>query len=125
MPALPWTRGPASIRARLVLLVLAVWIPAALGLALQTRDAYRNQEQAAREGLRQLALALNFSVESELDRRHVLAQALAASPLLRAGDIGGFERLARQAVQGTGLQAMLVDRTHQHLFTGRPGRESA
>ena len=125
MSALPWPRSPASIRARLVLLVLAVWLPAAIGLGLQTRDAYRNQEQAAREGLRQLALALNFAVESELDRRQVLAQALASSPLLKARDIAGFDRLARLAVQGTGLNVMLVDRTHQHLFTGRPERQEA
>jgi HAMP domain-containing protein len=125
MSALPWPRSPASIRTRLVLLVLAVWIPAAIGLALQTRDAYRGQERSAREDLRQLALALNFAVESELDRRQVLAQALAASPSLRARDIPGFDRQARMAVQGTGLNAMLVDRTHQHLFTGRPERRAA
>jgi CheY-like chemotaxis protein len=44
-------RAVASIRSRLILLVLAVWVPAAAGLALQARSTYLQQEKLARDNV--------------------------------------------------------------------------
>ena len=48
MPTFPRPRPPASIRARLILLVRAVWVPAAAGLALQAGAIYRQEDAGAR-----------------------------------------------------------------------------
>ncbi|TFZ07862.1 ATP-binding protein [Ramlibacter humi] len=109
----------ASIRARLILLVLALWLPAVAGLGLQARDTYLREEAAARDDLRQLAGSLAHSAEAELDRRMVLARVLAASPSLRTRDLAAFHAQAREAVEGTGLNVMLVDRTRQRLHTAQ------
>jgi signal transduction histidine kinase/CheY-like chemotaxis protein len=113
----------ATIRARLVLLVLAVWLPAVAGLALQARDAYLREEQSARERLRQQATALTYAAEAELDRRELLARGLAASPSLRARDIDAFAREARQALAGTPHAVLLVDREWQAINTLVADRE--
>ncbi|MBE7368100.1 ATP-binding protein [Ramlibacter pallidus] len=111
------SRPAASIRSRLVLLLLALWLPAVIGLGLQARAAYLREEEATRDELRQQASALSFAVQAELDRRLTLARALAALPALKARDLRAFERDARLAVQGTTDSVMLVDRTQQFVYT--------
>jgi signal transduction histidine kinase len=110
-------RPPASIRSRLVLLLLALWLPAVIGLGLQARAAYLREEEAARDALRQQATALSFAVQAELDRRVSLAKALASLPSLRARDFAVFERAARAAVEGTADAVLLVDRGRQYVHT--------
>ncbi|MGV3570817.1 MAG: ATP-binding protein [Ramlibacter sp.] len=111
------SRQPASIRSRLVLLLLALWLPAVVGLGLQARAAYLREEEAAREELRQQATALSFAVQAELDRRVTLARALASLPSLKARDFEAFDRDARLAVSGTTDTVMLVDRERQYVYT--------
>ncbi|HEY1228387.1 MAG TPA: hypothetical protein VGF26_13810, partial [Ramlibacter sp.] len=118
---LPFTsRRPASIRARLILLVLAVWVPAVVGLGLQARSTYVQQERLLRDNVRQVAGNLNSAIESELDKRRVLAQALAVTRAVRERDFVQFDRQARQAAAGSGASVMLVDRTQQYVYTGLP-----
>ncbi|MCE3269790.1 MAG: hypothetical protein K0S57_187 [Ramlibacter sp.] len=111
---------PASIRSRLVLLLLALWLPAVIALGLQARGAYLREEAAARGELQQQASALSFAVQAELDRRVSLARALASLPSLKARDFQAFERVARLATEGTGDSVFLVDRTRQYVFTAQP-----
>lgn len=105
----------------MILLVLAVWVPAVVGLALQARSTYVRQDRLARDSLRQVADNLNFAIETELDKRRVLAQALAATRAVQERDIARFDRQARAAVAGSHSTAFLVDRTHQYVYTALPG----
>lgn len=117
MKALTRTLAPASIRSRVIVLVLAVWVPAVIGLGLQTWDAYQREEQAARDNVQQLATSLGAAVQAELDRRLVLAQSLAVSPSLRQRDLSAFDAEARLASARTGLDIFLVDRERQYVYT--------
>ena len=117
MPLLPRF---ATIRARLFLLVLAVWLPAVAGLALQARDSYLREVEALRGELRDKATELRFAVDAELGRRESVARALAASHAVAQGDIAAFEAQARKALAGTGDQAILVDRDWQYVYTALP-----
>lgn len=113
-------REPASIRVRLVLLVLAISIPAVAGLALQARASYLREEEGLRDDLRNQAQSLRFAVDAELDRRQSLALALAASPLLRTSDIAAFDAQARLALRGSQDHVILVDRELQYVYTALP-----
>jgi signal transduction histidine kinase len=116
--ALP--RPVASIRSRLILLVLAVWVPAAVGLALQARETYLEQERLARNRLRDQAETLVAAISNELDKKVLLARALATTRSLAQRDIPAFDAQARLAADGTGNTVVLVDRTQQHVYTGLP-----
>ena len=113
---------PASIRGRLVLLVLALWLPAVAGLGLQAYEAYQSQKDALKDEMRQQALALRVALDAEIERRFTLARALSALPSLEAGDTSAFERAARGAVQGTQDAVLLLDRERQYFNTDAPGR---
>ncbi|MCG2594615.1 ATP-binding protein [Ramlibacter sp. XY19] len=117
---MPLVRPPASIRSRLVLLLLALWVPAVIALGLQARAAYEREESAARDELRQQANALSYAMQAELDRRVSLGKALAALPSLKARDFEAFLREARLAVEGSDDAVLLVDRERQYAYTAQP-----
>lgn len=106
-----------SIRARLLLLVFAVWLPAVAGFGLLARSTYEREERAARTRVQELAEALNSAVERELDKRSALLRALSASSALRDGDFGRFQAEARTATRGTGDWVVLVEPGRQLLNT--------
>ncbi|HYE39824.1 MAG TPA: hypothetical protein VEB23_07825, partial [Ramlibacter sp.] len=99
-----------SVRARLLLLVLSVWLPAVVAFALLARTTYEREEAMARQGMRDKAESLNATVEAELDKRAVLARTLAASVALRENDIARFHREAAGASAESGSAVFLVDR---------------
>ncbi|HEX7889964.1 MAG TPA: ATP-binding protein [Ramlibacter sp.] len=114
--------GPRSwsIRARLLLLVLSVWLPAVVAFALLARTTYEREEAAARGQMREDAESLNAAVEAELDKRAVLARTLAASLALRDGDVERFHQEAARASQDSASWVFLVDRSHQLANTLLP-----
>ncbi|CAN5130621.1 hypothetical protein BH09PSE6_BH09PSE6_04450 [soil metagenome] len=97
------------IRSRLLLLVLAVWIPSVGGLGLLSRTLYVHQEQADHDELKHIASSLAASVRRELETRAAVSQTLAASAALRAGRLDAFYQEAQRAVEGSGSWAVLVD----------------
>lgn len=109
-----------SIRGRLFLLVLALWMPAVAGLGLQAYSAYASQKQNLQEEMQQQAMALRFGIDTEIERRLTLARALAALPSLEARDLATFERAARTAVKDSSDRVMLVGREQQYFNTGAP-----
>jgi signal transduction histidine kinase/CheY-like chemotaxis protein len=109
-----------QIRTRLLLLVLAVWLPAAAGFALLARSTYERETDAARERLQQLGMAMGQLAERELDQRATLARALAASQAVRELELRRFHAEAAAAVDGTGAWAVLFDDTHQLANTRMP-----
>lgn len=109
MPASHVPPRAFTIRARLVLLVFAVWLPAAAGIALLAWKTYEREGQSARQRVETLAAALNVAVERELDTCAAIARTLAAAWTGASGDVHAFRQLALTAMAGTPYRAALVD----------------
>ena len=123
---------PVSIRARLLLLVLSVVLPAgAAGLWVigQTYGA----ERAARErGLEDTSRALSLVVGRELEQRAAVARVLAqsrmldAAPDIAAPQLEAFEQQAQRALVGLGGWIELYSAERELLNTAREaGRAGA
>lgn len=106
-----------SILNRLLLLVFAVWLPAAMGFGLLAYSTYVREAEAAREQVEQLANSLNIVVERELDKRAVMATTLAASDAVRDGDLRRFHEEATNATRASGSWAFLFNRATQLVNT--------
>ncbi|WP_167784670.1 ATP-binding protein [Ramlibacter rhizophilus] len=102
-----------STRVRLLLLVLAVWLPAAAGVGLLARATYLKEEAAALRSLQDLAQRVNASIGAVLDQQFTLAQALANSEALRARDLGRFEREAAAATVPKERWVVLIEKDRQ------------
>jgi signal transduction histidine kinase len=109
-----------SIRKRLLLLVFAVWLPAAAGFGLLTWYTHGEQVAGTRRQVQEYGLRVATTMERELDRRVVLAQALASSGEARNGDFARFHEQARSATAGTASWSLLVDTGGQILNTKAP-----
>lgn len=80
------------IRSRLLLLVLAVLIPALLFAALGIAYTFHESQQFHRQTMRETARALSLVLESELARRETILRVLAQSPALDRDDLAAFYR---------------------------------
>ena len=109
-----------SIRKRLLLLVIAVWLPAAAGFGMLTWYTHNEQVAGTRRQVQEYGLRVATTVERELDRRTVLAQALASSGEARNGDFARLHEEARSATAGADSWALLVDAGEQILNTRAP-----
>jgi signal transduction histidine kinase/ActR/RegA family two-component response regulator len=107
-----------SIRIRLLLLVLVVWLPAVAGFALLARATYIRETEGAQQHVQQLAQSLSSLVEQELDKRAAMARSLGASTALKTRDLSAFYNEASLAVDGTHSWVVLEDAKTQ-LFTTR------
>ena len=109
-----------SIRTRLLLLVLALWLPAVASLGLQAHSIYLQEVHSAQQQIQRLADSLNSAVERELEKGAVMAMMLAASSAIRDGDLRRFHEEATAAVRDSDAWVYLVDRTRQLANTLRP-----
>lgn len=97
---------PVTIRSRLLSLVLAVLLPALLGLAWLIGSTYEAEREAHQRNLRDTARAMSMLVDGELSRRATIAHVLSQSPELDgtlppdAEQRLAFERQARRTMQG-------------------------
>jgi len=94
------------IRTRLLLLSLAVLVPALIGAAVGIAYVYDEQRTLHRQNLRETARALALLLDRELGERETILKVLAASPALEAGDLRAFYDHARA----------LVDRSHSTII---------
>ncbi|MFT3856261.1 MAG: ATP-binding protein [Aquabacterium sp.] len=102
-----------SIRTRLFLLVLAVWLPAAVAFALLARTTYERESASARQAVQQQAQALSQLIEREMDKRAAVARTLSASVALKERDIARFYQAASTATQGRSDWVVLLTREAQ------------
>lgn len=109
-----------SIRTFLLLLVLAVWLPAVAGFALLARSTYLREAEDVRQDIERFAQSLNSLVEGQLDKRVAIATTLSASRTLQDDQLARFHDEATAAVQGSGNWVVLVDRERQRLNTRAP-----
>jgi signal transduction histidine kinase len=112
-----------SIRTLLVLLVLAVWLPALAGFSVLARATYLREVEDARHDVEQMGESIAATIERELDKRVVMATALSASSSLQDQDFRRFHVEASTALKGTGAWALLVDRETQLVNTVLPFEE--
>lgn len=109
-----------SIQARLLFLVFAVWLPAVAGFALLARTTYLREADAARLRVEQLGYSVGTAVERELDKRVLMAQALAGSSALQHDDLATFHAEASAAAKVAASWVFIVTRSAQTLTTLAP-----
>ncbi len=99
-----FAREPMKIRAMLLLLVLAVLVPAAIAAVWTIAYTYHTERALRERNLRDSARALSMVVDAALSQRAAIAKVLALSSWLDAGadasasELAAFERQARLAV---------------------------
>lgn len=104
--SLPRPTMPATLRSRLLLLVMSVLLPALAGVAWLIFSTYEGERDAHRRNLRDTTRALSLLVDVELARRATIGRTLAQlleldGPLPLEGERRvAFERQARSAMQG-------------------------
>jgi len=88
-----------SVRDRLIVLTLAVFLPGALAAGWGLWQTKRSHDEQARSFLLELAHAMASVVDHELGRRMATLQTLAKSPPLQRGDLKEFHRFARDVAE--------------------------
>jgi signal transduction histidine kinase len=114
-----------SVTARLIILVVAVLVPAFAAAVWGINQAYHAQKQAAEQTLRQLAHALASVVDEELAHRAGILEALARSPALHRGDLPGFYNFARSIVPNADRTIVLSDLEGRQILNTRLPLDSA
>lgn len=107
----------SSIPARLMLLVLILFIPFTALLVHSIRSMGRTTEAALEQGLLYSSRAIAAAVDAELRTYTGIATALAQSPDLASGDLAAFERDARRATAGfSGVYVVYADAAGRQLI---------
>ncbi|MEP7208400.1 MAG: ATP-binding protein [Casimicrobiaceae bacterium] len=109
-----------TIRTRLILLVVAVFIPITIAAVIGIVMQYARERAAVEQSMRETTRALALVVDREIGKREVIARMLADSPYLDSGDFVRFHQQARQAVAGSGAWVVLADRERQIVNTAVP-----
>ena len=112
----PWL---SSLRGRLVLLTLAILVPAILSAALLLGAMDRQARHAQEAQLVETARALSLVIDREFGQQAAILQALSASGALRRGDFAAFRGQAIQAVADPNLWVVINDKAGQQLVNTR------
>jgi signal transduction histidine kinase/CheY-like chemotaxis protein len=97
------------IRSRLLILVLAVLIPAFLAAAIGMVYVYSEAQNTNRQNMREVTQALALIVDKEMAKREAILQTLASSTALDSGDLQAFYAQARRVVPTADTSILLVD----------------
>jgi signal transduction histidine kinase/ActR/RegA family two-component response regulator len=100
---------PPSLRGRLMLLVLAVLVPAIVAFGVLVWKSYGEQRRLVEAQIVETARALSLAVDRDLRKNEVLLQALASSPALARGEWAAFDAQARVATRGMDATISLID----------------
>jgi signal transduction histidine kinase/ActR/RegA family two-component response regulator len=121
---------PVTIRSRILLLVLAVLLPALVGVGWLVATTFQSERAAHQRTLRETARALSMVVDAELAERMAIARTLSGSRWLDSGsavsadELSKFLRLARNAA--VGIDGWIELRRHgQTLLDTREGSVGA
>ncbi|RVT93637.1 ATP-binding protein [Sphingomonas crocodyli] len=91
----------ATVRARLVLLVAVLLVPAAIVAAALLWRSYHEEHRAAETQLTGMTRAMSIAVDRDIGQARVLVEALSASWWLKHGRWREFDAQAREVVAGT------------------------
>ena len=106
-PRRPGARRNLSLRARLVLLVLASVVPLVCMAAVREYLDYRSQQQDIYAGLLQTARGMAVAVERDLQLRVSSLEVLATSPALQTGDWPAFDAQANAFLRRQAPETLL------------------
>jgi len=84
------------IRTRLLILILAILLPAFVAALLAVGYVYQEERRAQETSFKEAVRAFALLVDNELETKEGVLQALAHSPALARGDFDTFYRHARQ-----------------------------
>ncbi|HVL75661.1 MAG TPA: response regulator [Noviherbaspirillum sp.] len=107
------------IRTRLLLLVLAILLPASLCAVVALAYAYHETQDFQRQAMRETARALSLGLERELARRESILHALAASPALDNDDFRNFYAHAKQIADAGDVAIFLSTSDGRQLLNTR------
>ena len=117
-------------RNRLLLLVIAILVPAFIGAALAVAYVYVEQQKDQERGVAETGHAFALLIDNEMRHQEGILRTLAASPALHATDMAEFHAHARRAADGVGAVAILYDlagktvlNTRRPLGEDVPGRD--
>ncbi len=111
-----------SVRGRLLLLIVAVALPAAILVGVLTFQAYRNQRTVVSEQLLATARAVAATVDTRIAERRALLLGISSSRNLVRGDLQAFAEEVRSLELGDGRWIVLADAAGQQLINpGLPG----
>jgi signal transduction histidine kinase/ActR/RegA family two-component response regulator len=107
------------IRSRLLVLVLAVLVPACIAAALGIGYVYIDAQRSNRQSMRETTRALALVLDKEISRREAILHTLAGSPKLDEGDLSTFYLHARRLVPNPDTAIILSDPAGQLLLNTR------
>jgi len=117
-------------RNRLLLLVLAILLPAFIGAAVAVAYVYVEQQESQERVMAETGRAFALLIDNEMRHQEGILRTLAASPALAAGDMAEFRAHARRAAEGVDAVAILYDmagktvlNTRRPLGLAVPGRD--
>ena len=115
-----------SLRSRLMLLVLAVILPAALTALWVVGETWQRERATLQQRLQETTRALSLVVDRELGKRALIARILAESPYLDGApqlseeELRRFHQQSVRATDGSEGWVVLSTRERQVLNTSRP-----
>lgn len=107
------------IRSRLLLLTLAILVPAFFGSAIAVAYVFQEQQEVVRDNLKETARALALVLDKELATREAVLRALAASPALPQADLKSFHQHARSVGDQRDVAIILSDAGGAQLVNTR------
>jgi len=112
------------IRTRLLIIILAILVPAFAAAALAVGYVYVEERRAQENSVTEAVRAFALLVKNELETREGILQALAASPALARGDLDEFRRHAGLLAPTRDTAIILLEPDGRQLMNTRatPGR---
>lgn len=107
------------IRSRLIAFSIAILLPVIVAAGFGLAMLYKDREEEARNGLREITRALAAVVERELAVVETTLRTLATTPLLKQDDLAAFYEYARAIVPSPERTIVLIDRSGQQLINTR------
>ena len=107
------------IRSRLLLLVLAVVLPALTAAGIAVYYVYQEEQEFNRQSMRETARALALALDRDMARREAILRTLASSPAILGGEPERAYRYAQAVAQETGSAIILSDLEGRRILNTR------
>jgi signal transduction histidine kinase len=107
------------IRTRLLILILAILVPAFIAAVLAVWYVYQEERRAQETSVKEAVRAFALLVDNELEIKEGILHALANSPALARGDLETFERHARSLAPTAETAIILVSLDGRQLINTR------
>ncbi|MFL6636756.1 MAG: ATP-binding protein, partial [Massilia sp.] len=107
------------IRTRLLILILAILVPALLAAVLAVWYVYQEERRAQETSVKEAVRAFTLLVDNELEIREGILRTLANSPALARGDFDTFYHHANSVAPRGETAILLLDRDGHQLLNTR------